>query len=157
MDDPQLNKFTDVYLQKKGKKTKMEIIFNIQNKWDSTKINKVITENKKITSKADSLIYKYKLSHLKRSHRYTQELIFNATKEEEDRFELYKNEKGELLKTITELPTYNSEKYSLFLISKTWEFDKESWHEIPKIYPKSEQAKIGSLEDCLNNLMKNQR
>lgn len=153
-DDPEYDKYTDEYLQKNGQKTKMIILLDIQDKWDSAKIKKVIAENKKISSAADSLIYKYKLSHLKRTHRYDEELIWDATKEEENRFEKYKKEKEAVLEKIKEIPYYNSEKYSLFIIFASWEFSMKShYYMLPMISPKSEQLKIDSLYETLKSLL----
>ncbi|HET6989958.1 MAG TPA: hypothetical protein VFJ43_01485, partial [Bacteroidia bacterium] len=154
MDDPELNKFTDEYLQKNGKKTKMKIVFHVENKWDSVKIKNVLVENKKIQTQADSLIYKYKLSHLKRTYRYNEELIWGATKDEEKRFEEYKKEKAALLKKIRSLPTYNSSKYSLFIISRTWVYSEDNYYMLPKIYPESEDVKTHELENILDSILK---
>ena len=73
-------------------------------------------------SAPDRLIYKYKLSHLKKSQRYDEELIWGATTDEEKRFKEYKKEKETLLENVKELPYYNIEKYSLFVISTTWNY-----------------------------------
>jgi hypothetical protein len=153
-DDPEYKKYTDDYLQKNGRKTKMIIQLGMQNKWDSLQIKKVIAENKKIGEHADSLIYKYKLSHLQRTYRYDEELIWNATDKEQERFEEYKKEKETLLKTIKQLPEYNSEKYSLFLVSKTWNFSEDGgYYMLPMIYPKSEEEKINIFEKSLSDVL----
>jgi hypothetical protein len=159
VNDPNYSKYTDIYLQNNGEKTKMKILFEMQDKWDSLKIKRVSDENKKINSASDSLIYKYNLSHVKRTYRYSEELIWNATKDEEGRFEKYKNEKEQLSGYLKELPLYNSEKYSLFIISRTWVYseDQKHYHMIPMIYPESEGAKIGSLENTINAVLKNKK
>ena len=156
MDDPEFYKFTDDYLQKNGKKTKMKLLFILQDKWDSIKIKNVITENKKIRTAADNLIYKYKLSHVKRTFRYGEELIWHATKDEENRFEKYKKEKEVLLKKVKELPVYYSQKYSLFVCFRTWNYSESNYYYmLPMIYPKSEGEKIGNLESILSSILKN--
>jgi hypothetical protein len=154
VDDPEYDKYTDDYLQKNGRKTKMIKILSMQPKWDSVQIKKVIAENKKIGEEMDSLIFKYDLSHVKRSFRYDEELIWNATDKEQERFEEYKKEKETLRKKIQGLPIYNSEKYSLFIVSKTWNFSEDGgYYMLPMIYPKSEEKKINILEKSLSDVL----
>jgi len=154
-DDPEYAKFTDEYLQKNGRKTKMIVLFDIQNKWDAQKISQAENENKKIYAETDSLIYKYKLDHLKRSYRYSEELIWGATEDEEKRFEEYKIEKEKILQKITEIPIYNSQNYSLFVISKTWYFSNKSYYMLPMIYPDVEEKKVFVLENIIDEVLRN--
>lgn len=145
--DTSHNKYTDDYLQKNGKKTKLIALFYVQKKWDSLKTEKCIIENKKITTETDNLISKYQLSHLTNYDKDGKPL--KANKEENDRFKRYKKEKDLLLEKITNPPIYNSEKYSLFIISKTWYFAENAWMQ-PMIYPKSAKTTIDKLENSIN-------
>jgi len=152
--DSSYYKYTPEYIQKNGRKTKMLIRFSIQSKWDSIKIKKTIAKNEKIMTESNDLVYKYKLSHLRLTHIDKDGTLLNATKEENDRLKKYKEKKSSLSQKIKEIPIYNSEKYSLSIIYKTWNYVNRM---LPMIYPKSEQATIDNLENTINSVLKNYR
>lgn len=151
INDPEYKKFTDEYLQKNGRKIKACIIFRAEEKWDIEKISEVQNENLKIQEEISNLISKHQLSHLERTFRWEEELFWNSTPEEELRIEAYKKEKEELSGKIKELPYYNSQNYSLFVISKNWEGSPS--YMVPMIYPDKEKTKINELEMILNELL----
>jgi hypothetical protein len=151
LNDPEYKKYTDEYLQEHGRKTSACIIFRAEKKWTSEKINEVRNENIKIYEQIDSLISKYQLSHLKHSYRWNEELFWEASPAEEIRIKAYKKEKEALKEKVLELPYYNSQYYSLFVISENWM--DELGYMVPMIYPAEEKTKINELEKSLNELL----
>ena len=64
--------------------------------------------------------------------------------------------KEELYNKIIELPRYNSEKYSLFIISRTWVFEEnKAYYMLPMIYPPSVIENINELEKLIGNILEN--
>ena len=156
LDDPAYKKFTDEYLKEHGNKTKAILLFKMENKWTSEKIKEATDANAIIYKEVEGLLSKYKLEKIKHSYRYDEELFWGATKEEKVRIEEYKKEKEELYNKIIELPRYNSEKYSLFIISRTWVFEEnKAYYMLPMIYPPSVIENINELEKLIGNILEN--
>lgn len=153
-DDPELKKFTPEYLQEKGRKTKLLVRFRLEEKWSEAKKQSVIGFNRKIEKEIQGLLEKHKISHVKRSSRYGEELFWGASPEEKVRIENYRKEKEKLIKTKIILPDYNSENYSFFVVYKTWNYSTEgAYHMLPMIYPKEAETKILELEKVIEKVL----
>jgi len=144
------NKYSEKYLKENGNKIKAKIVFKLEPKWSEPKMQKAKNDNSLIYKNIDNLINKYELSHIERTNRWNEELFGNATEDEKKRIAIYKTEKRELLNKIIQIPLYNSEKYSLFIIDKNWEM--KASYMIPKIFPKTEYDKIINLETLIEEL-----
>lgn len=151
-NDPGLEKFTPEYLQKYGKKTHATWQLRLEPKWSTAQKEIAKQQNQKIYQAIKELPDKHGIAHLKSSHRWHEELFWGANEAEKKRAELYKIEKENLLKTLAELPTYESEKYSLFNLDKNWFLGEKASHLQPMIYPKSEEKKIYELVNKFEDL-----
>jgi hypothetical protein len=152
----QHEKYTLEYLKKNGIKTKARIMFVIQPKWNSTKIEHIQNENSRIYNEIDSLLSKYSLTHLNRTYRWHEELFGGeTTKEENKRILLYKAEKEKLLQTITKPPNYETENHYLFIISRNWRYrETNTAYMRPMIFPDSQKNAIWALESRMEDSLK---
>lgn len=101
---------------------KATLIMAIQDKWDDKKITEIRSSNNKLRNQIDSLIYKHNISHIKQHPRWGDEIYLTSSPEEEKLVENYKAERQELENRIKKMPKYSSDNYSIFIVSRTWQF-----------------------------------
>lgn len=109
----------NIRIQKEGKKSISRIILRYEDRWSYLKA---------VGTKNSNILYKKELSNLAEKHKitklYNQELstrqnpVYTGTTEEEkDAIKKFEKERSEIQAKIYTLPNYNTEKYSIFLIS----------------------------------------
>ena len=156
-DDPEYEKYSEEYLKENGRKVKAKILFKLEPKWTQARKEYVLKVNSLIYREIDSLIYKYNISHLKRSFRWHEEHFWGTTKEEDKRIDSYKMEKEKLMNKMIIIPSYNSEFYSLFIVDRNWMLSEvNSAHLVPVIFPETESIEIYNLEALFDELLANQ-
>ncbi len=115
-----------------GKKTVAKILIRYEKKWDFIKIQEASFNNTSIISQIASLEKKYDISKLKDSKLSSKSGIVYTPVTEDDtkRLQNYYKEKKDLEQKTMKIPDYSTEKFSLFIISKTGCIDDEHW-----VYP----------------------
>ncbi len=108
-------------IQAEGKKTIAKIILKYEKKWDFIKIQEATISNQKIDNEIVNLAQKHKISGLKDLKLSSKEGIVYTPKTENDKKRIaeYYAEKKQLEEKIIRLPEMSSQKYSLFIISKS--------------------------------------
>jgi len=105
-------------IKKYGTKTKTQVIYRYEDKWSSKQLKDAYTNNDAIYKKISGLMDKYKIRHLydEMLSAKGDEYFIEGTPAENKRIEEYKTEKQKLESQIINIPQYNTEKYSLFLM-----------------------------------------
>ena len=105
---------------KEGKRGVSRIILRYEDKWNYTKI--LISKNNNLfyTQKLHNLPEKYKISSLYDKELSTKlNLVYiGTTEKEKNSIKKYEKERSEILSKITILPNYNTENFSIFVVSR---------------------------------------
>jgi hypothetical protein len=122
MDAPKENKESrNKRIQEKGKKLACQLIFSYEDKWTVDKIQKASILNAATMDQIRKLPEKYKIAGLKDDKLSSKQSTVYTAKTETDKKNLdkYYKEKNQLEASLQKVPDFNSEKYSLFIVSRT--------------------------------------
>ena len=138
-------------IKKYGKMMQSSFVFRLEDKWSEENIQSNKEKNENINEKVKVLPEKYGIVHLYDSSlsRKGNDVFIGNNEEERNRIHEYEVEKFKIEKGLIKIPDYNSEKYSLFLISKTGMED-----EFHSVYPKEVSEEMYGIEKILNEVLR---
>jgi hypothetical protein len=116
-------------IMKEGKKTVSRITFRCEEKWNYTKLLTTKNNNLYYNKKLQGLPEKYKITSLLDKDLSTKSdpVFVGTTEKEKEAIKKYEKERSEILANITNLPSYNTEKFSLFLVSREGYTDSSNY------------------------------
>lgn len=133
-----------------GKKVQSSFVFQLEDKWSEEKCKQVRDKNETIYTQIKVLPEKYEIVYLYDSSlsRKGLDVFIGNTDEERKRIHEYEVERFKIEKGLIKIPDYNSEKYSLFLISKIGIED-----EFHTVYPKEASEEMYRIEKILKEVL----
>jgi len=146
---PYNHKPSDDTILKYGERTKSQIIYKFEPRWSFEQTVSANSNNIPIYKEISNLPEKYKITGLidKSQSTRVKKVYTGNTKEEKNRILQYEKEKDSLTSKIVLQPNYNTEKYSLFLLSV-----KGGDYENFSMYPKEALIQLYDILNLFNEL-----